>query len=75
MQIGSKWHRQTKKKRLSGTVSFGVEEEGESERRTKRDPHIHVYKYYTGHLLKLFRQNIHATTEEFLQFRSSDLMH
>ena len=73
MQIGSKWHRQTKKK-LSGTVCFGVEEEGESERRTKRDPHIHVYKYYTGHLLKLFRQNIHATTEEFLQFRSSDLM-
>ena len=34
MQIGSKWHRQTKKK-LSCTVCFGVEEEGESERRTK----------------------------------------
>ena len=34
MQIGSKWHRQTKKK-LSGTVCFCVEEEGETERRTK----------------------------------------
>ena len=34
MQIGSKWHRQTKKK-LSGTMCFGVEEERGSERRTK----------------------------------------